>query len=144
MVFELMFLVLDVLVPNPVSVTYEDEMVCDDGSSAWASSGEPNWACTRKGCTPHEEACWEGRLDHCFGDDGSDLGACVYSRKDCDTRLSCFELWFYCAGVYTCHEDAGIGCTRGTCTEVKSDATLDLVYDDEVAVPEPLCTLGPV
>lgn len=117
MVLKLVLLVLDALVSSPVAPPADDdEMICDDGSPAWDSSGKPNWACMLDECSPHEDACWDDRLDHCYGYGGEDLGVCVLAREDCNSVLACFDLWLYCAGEYRCLESSAIGCTKGTCT----------------------------
>lgn len=121
MVLGLVLLVFDALVPSPASSTDDDDaLVCDDGSSPWDSNGRPNWACTRDGHSPHDDLCWNERLDHCYGDDGKDLGVCVFAQEECNSRLACFDLWLYCAGEYKCLESSVIGCTKGTCTTDES------------------------
>lgn len=127
MVFTLVLFALDALLFHPSSEALEDEvMVCDDGSPAWRSDGEPNWSCVRKGCTPHASSCWADQLDHCYRDDGTDLGICVRKQKTCNNQWACFELWLYCDGTYECHESGNVGCKRGTCTtaETKSQDSL--------------------
>ncbi len=117
MMLELVFVVFAALISPPAASTVDDDApICDDGSSAWLSSDGPNWACTRDGCSPHEDACWSEQLAHCHDDGGKDLGVCVFARESCSSRLACFELWLYCAGEYECLESSTIGCTKGTCT----------------------------
>lgn len=92
------------------------DVLCDDNASAWDQYGMPNWACTIEGCSPHESSCWDYRLDHCYDDDGVDLGECAFQKSTCGNRLDCFNLWVYCEGSYECHSDTILGCTNGTCT----------------------------
>lgn len=126
MVLKLVLFALDLLASPPApTVDDDDEMVCDDGSSAWDSSGRPNWACTRDGCSPHDDGCWDEQLAHCYGDDGKDLGVCVFAREDCNSVLACFDLWLYCAGEYKCLESSTIGCTKGTCVTDEASAKID-------------------
>lgn len=131
MVVKLVLLMFDALLPSPASpIADDDEMICDDGSSPWDSSNSPNWACTREECTPHDDVCWDDRLDHCYDEQGKNLGVCVFARESCSSRLACFDLWLYCAGEYTCLESGTIGCTKGTCTTdeagVRSNSLLAL------------------
>lgn len=102
--------------PQVFDVTAEDGLLCDDGSPGWISKDRPNWECTVEGCSPHHSICWDDRLTHCTDDSGADLGICTYDTQDCDSVLSCFELWFTCKGVYRCHTKTLVGCTDGSCS----------------------------
>ena len=101
------------------AVATTEESVCDDGSPAWDSQGQPNWSCTIEGCSPHEQVCWDYRLEHCFDETGRDLGTCTYQKDECSGRVACFNLWVHCGGAYVCHSDTVFGCTNGTCTDTE-------------------------
>ncbi len=127
---KLAFLLLEIIVPSPTpatttTTTVDDEQSCDDGSSAWDSTDRPNWACTVEGCAPHEESCWEERVEHCFDPEGTDLGVCSYEVEKCNTTFECFDMWFFCTGVYHCDQPEVIGCSSGTCTTPDQGAGRD-------------------
>lgn len=120
MLYQLALLLLEALAhgptPGPAMAPVETLVWCDDGSAPWHADGQPNWACTLQGCTPQAAVCWEERLDHCYDDEGRDLGECAYEFQKCDSRYSCFNLWLYCDGVYHCNTNEVIGCSSGSCT----------------------------
>lgn len=119
MVLQLALLLLDVFAHNLTSepmTTDQRQISCDDGSAPWDAAGQPNWACVRHGCTPHEAVCWEDRLDYCYDDAGRDRGICAYEHQKCDSKYTCFNLWLYCDGVYHCNTNEVVGCSSGTCT----------------------------
>jgi hypothetical protein len=93
---------------------------CDDGSSPWTATGEPNWDCEIDACSPHESTCWDERLDFCFDDSGDDAGICRWERQQtCDSVWKCFKLWANCNGRYTCKVSGSwVGCTEGTCDPI--------------------------
>lgn len=130
MVLKLALLLFETLVvdPVPVATTDDDELICDDGSSAWDSNDLPNWACTREGCSPSKESCWDERLDDCLDPNGADLGVCVYESDSCSSRFECFDLWLYCDGVYHCSQPEVVGCSAGTCTDAAPPPVVDLTW----------------
>lgn len=94
----------------------DDEPRCDDGSSAYTEEG-PNWQCTRDGCSPRAATCHPERLAHCYDAAGTPSGRCVIAREECQSRLGCFDVWFWCAaGQWECKATDALGlCTDGVC-----------------------------
>lgn len=132
----LVFLLWGVLSSSPaVDSTADDRDLCDDDATAWDAEGWPNWACTIEGCTPHEQICWDHRLDDCYDEDGNDRGTCAYHETHCHTRLECFNLWVHCEGSYECHSDTAIGCTDGTCTTASQGEDGGEVFDPHASSP---------
>jgi len=103
------------LATTPIS----NEDQCDDGSSAWDENGNPNWSCTRDGCSPSADSCWAERTEHCVDDQGRDR--CSLAEEHCHSKLACFGMWLSCNGTYKCNNDDGVGCTDGTCESTTSD-----------------------
>jgi hypothetical protein len=111
----------------------DDEAICDDGSPAFHRNDRPNWSCMRRGCSPSAAVCWTDRLDECRDDAGDIHDSCRIAVETCNSRLSCFDLWLYCEGVYTCHESGGVGCKSGTCetntAPLEPPAVLECVWE---------------
>lgn len=120
-------LLLQLLVPSITNSTVDldevDEVLCDDGSAPFNEDGEPNWSCSKRGCTPSAGICWEEQLAECKDETGGDNGECTTEIEECHSRWSCFELWAECLGMYECLESGGLGCLNGTCETNMSPET---------------------
>lgn len=95
--------------------TYRPKVSCDDGASPYDRRGRPNIDCAIDGCWPDELICWSDRLDHCFSDDGEDLGVCLFTTSTCGSWHSCFDLFLYCDGQWGCNSSSWGVCTNGYC-----------------------------
>lgn len=114
MVIQVAFFVLGLL---PLTLSEQPTERCGDGSAPWQDDGSPNWRCIRDDCNASANLCWEDALDHCFDSEGIDLGVCTYSVSTCDSKVSCFDLWWNCKGEYECLDtESTLGCEDGTCT----------------------------
>jgi len=114
----------------------EEELLCDDGSSAFDDEGKPNWQCQRRGCTPDAHVCWSEKIAHCRDAAGGLLSTCSVATEECNSRFSCFDLWLYCEGEYGCDESGGVGCKKGHCKTDTDAQAPHLIQPGAPLVPQ--------
>ncbi|MFO7563143.1 MAG: hypothetical protein R6X02_10910 [Enhygromyxa sp.] len=102
---------------EPTDPAGADELVCDDGSSAYDENGDPNADCEINECVVMESLCWSERLDFCYSESGDDNGSCHLRDKACGNGVSCWGLYIACVGEWSCRDPQWWGCGRGTCVE---------------------------
>lgn len=115
--FELASLILRLFADASDPLEWHEPEFCDDGSSPWRRDGRPNFDCHVGGCSSRGPVCFADRLAHCHDVAGADTGACELETDECHSKLACFDMWLYCAGVYKCHDATSwVGCNHGSCT----------------------------
>ncbi|MFV8750933.1 hypothetical protein ACNOYE_10350 [Nannocystaceae bacterium ST9] len=90
---------------------------CDDGSLLIRPDGSVNGRCMIDGCRFGSKVCWSERIEHCFDDEGLDIGVCLLEDTKCDTVLACAWDFAFCDGEYECLVPALVGCQEGICIE---------------------------
>ena len=112
---------------QPTVVSRDDDL-CDDGRRPYVSSGRPYWECERNGCTFDSPSCWYEE-NMCFDENGTYLledESCPLLTTECESALSCFDLFFGCEGNYYCLEWSYGVCKHGTCVENMEGVVIDI------------------